>query len=151
LAEDLDRFQTGKAIEARPTPAWERVIKWAKRRPTVASLTVLTGLVTAVGFGLVTWQWLRAERALDSADQSSRAASAKALAEAKARSNAEKAQQAEAKAKNELQLALVRVEKSLYSRLMALTQREWLDNHLDLANYYLDQCQPDLRQWDWHY
>jgi WD40 repeat protein len=63
LAEDLERFLAGKPIRARPTSAWERSVKWAGRRPAVAALLALVVFVTALGFGLVTWQWLRAKAA----------------------------------------------------------------------------------------
>ena len=33
LAEDLERFLDGKAIAARPTPAWERASRWLGRSP----------------------------------------------------------------------------------------------------------------------
>jgi tetratricopeptide (TPR) repeat protein len=38
LAEDLRRFQEGKPIRARPAQPWERLLKWARRRPTAAAL-----------------------------------------------------------------------------------------------------------------
>src|SRR5262249_19072699 len=38
LAEDLECFLGGESIRARPAPAWERAVRWARRRPTVASL-----------------------------------------------------------------------------------------------------------------
>jgi WD40 repeat protein len=38
LADDLGRFQAGRPIWARPTPTWERGLKWARRRPAIAAL-----------------------------------------------------------------------------------------------------------------
>jgi len=38
LAEDLERWLRGEPIRARRTSAWERLAKWARRRPGVASL-----------------------------------------------------------------------------------------------------------------
>ncbi len=52
LAEDLERFRRGEPIRARPVPAWERGVKWARRRPAAAALavmTALTGLSLTVG------------------------------------------------------------------------------------------------------
>ncbi|MBV8295578.1 MAG: serine/threonine protein kinase, partial [Acidimicrobiia bacterium] len=48
LTEDLGRFLAGEPIRARHTPAWERALKWARRRPTAASVAAV-GLVALVG------------------------------------------------------------------------------------------------------
>jgi tetratricopeptide (TPR) repeat protein len=51
LADDLERFLKGKPIRARRTPAWERTVKWARRHPTTAALTVI-GLAAAIGLAV---------------------------------------------------------------------------------------------------
>src|SRR5205823_11653932 len=57
---DLERFLAGKPILARPTTAWERGVKWARRRPGVAALLGGIILITTLGFAGVTWQWREA-------------------------------------------------------------------------------------------
>ena len=63
LGEDLRRFLAGEPILARPVMRWERAVKWARRRPAIATLLGLVALVTALGFGGVLWQWREAVRA----------------------------------------------------------------------------------------
>ncbi len=52
LADDLRRFQSGEAIQARPTPSWERALKWSKRHPAAAVL-MLTLLGAAATLAVV--------------------------------------------------------------------------------------------------
>ena len=58
LAEDLRRFRGGESIVARPVPFWERGIKWARRRPAIASLAVAVLLLLAAltGLGIFSYQ-----------------------------------------------------------------------------------------------
>jgi WD40 repeat protein len=62
LAEDLDRFLDGRPVRARPSAAWERAAKLARRRPAAALLVAFTLLVAGVGFPAATALWLRADR-----------------------------------------------------------------------------------------
>ena len=48
LAEDLRRFRAGEPIRARPAGMIERAYRWSRRRPLVAALVGLLGLLTAV-------------------------------------------------------------------------------------------------------
>jgi tetratricopeptide (TPR) repeat protein len=61
LAEDLRRWQAGEPITARPASSAERLGRWARRKPALASLTAVLALVLIGGFPVVTWLWLRAE------------------------------------------------------------------------------------------
>src|SRR5262249_30597191 len=44
LADDLRHFLNAEPIMARPVTTWERAAKWAKRRPALAALLVVSGL-----------------------------------------------------------------------------------------------------------
>jgi WD40 repeat protein len=57
LAEDLQRYLKGEPVTARPTGALERALKWARRRPGVAALVLLLGLVAAAGLGGILWAY----------------------------------------------------------------------------------------------
>jgi tetratricopeptide (TPR) repeat protein len=53
LAEDLGRFRAGRPIRARPAQAWERLGKWARRRPAQAALVAVTAAAGAVVLAVV--------------------------------------------------------------------------------------------------
>ncbi len=64
LADELRRFQEGRPIQTRPTPAWERAWKWAKRQPALAASIVVIFLVSVIALGsLMLHLEQRAERA----------------------------------------------------------------------------------------
>ena len=60
LAEDLARWADGRTIQARPVGAMERATRWARRNPTVASLSVAVVLVALAGAAGVVWKWQEA-------------------------------------------------------------------------------------------
>ncbi|HKB39976.1 MAG TPA: hypothetical protein VKD72_26305, partial [Gemmataceae bacterium] len=67
LAEDLQRFQAGKPVAARPVGSGARLARACRRRPQVA---LLLGLLTASLFGGLaggTWKWLEADAEKQSA------------------------------------------------------------------------------------
>ena len=45
LADDLRAFRRGDAVTARPWPWYEQLAKWSQRRPAVASLMLVSGLL----------------------------------------------------------------------------------------------------------
>jgi serine/threonine-protein kinase len=61
LAEDLERWINGEPIQARRAGRLERGWRWCKRQPLFAATLGLLLVVFLGGFGLVGWQWQRAE------------------------------------------------------------------------------------------
>src|SRR5262249_49300873 len=61
LAEDLERFQQGKQVIARPVGAAARLVRACRRRPLVASLLLLLAVSLFGGLAGVTWKWLEAD------------------------------------------------------------------------------------------
>ena len=60
LSADLNRFLSGHSIQARPSSAWHRLAKLARRHPTTTALStalVASGLVVSTVIG---WQWKQA-------------------------------------------------------------------------------------------
>jgi eukaryotic-like serine/threonine-protein kinase len=64
LAEDLVRYLNGEPVKARPTSAWERGTKWARRRPLAATAAALLPLTLIGGF-LVTLEYQRAQAEIE--------------------------------------------------------------------------------------
>ena len=70
LADDLERFQRGESILARPAGLWERAVKRARRRPTAAALLgVSVVALVALAIGSVIYN-----RQLEETRQATRAA-----------------------------------------------------------------------------
>jgi hypothetical protein len=81
LAADLGRFQADEPIQARPTGAVERTLKWARRRRALAALVVVSvlaagGLVSGGAFftaRLAEQKWTAEQLAVKEADARKRA------------------------------------------------------------------------------
>jgi tetratricopeptide (TPR) repeat protein len=67
LAEDLRRFLAGEPVRARPTPAWERALKWARRRPAAAAL--LAVMVAALAGSVAGSLWYYRQQARETAKE----------------------------------------------------------------------------------
>jgi len=60
LADDLGRWLRGEPIHARPSTEYQRVFKWVRRKPRVATLIGLIILTSLAGLGGVLWEWRQA-------------------------------------------------------------------------------------------
>jgi WD40 repeat protein/tRNA A-37 threonylcarbamoyl transferase component Bud32 len=85
LAADLARWAEGRAIRARAVGAAGRTVRWARRNPAVALLSVAVLLVAVTGVSGIVWQWngartnasdaqVNAQKAREAAGEATRAA-----------------------------------------------------------------------------
>jgi WD40 repeat protein len=130
LADDLQRFRRGEPVRARPTPAWERAVKWARRRPALAALagvsTLAAAVLLVVGLGYdarlrVAWH------AAD--DQRQKALTAGA----------------------ETRQTLAALQDQFYLSQVLLAQRQWQANDVRGAEEALAACPADRRRWEWYF
>ncbi|MFO0815774.1 MAG: protein kinase [Gemmatales bacterium] len=123
LADDLRRFVVDKPISARPIGRAERLTKWVRRRPAVASLMALLLIVGMTSAGLVIWQWQAAlfhEREKDLALTG-------------------------------VQSSLRAMRRSDYFQRIARADLELAAYNSASATQILDSCPEDLRDWEWGY
>jgi len=153
LAEDLERFLEGLPILARPTPWWERGLKWARRHPAAACLAAVSVLavVSVLTFGAL---WLDARRR--AAEDNERQQATQAAIERAHRETAEKLKQeadhardrAEANFQNareavDQMLTRVGYEQLAYEPRMEKIRRELLIKALDFYGRFLKEKSDD--------
>jgi len=78
LAQDLDRWRGNEPILARPTTGWERTLKWTRRNPVVAGLSLAAVVIFFTGLAGVLWQWRQAKTQATRADRNAQRADASA-------------------------------------------------------------------------
>ena len=115
LADDLQRFIDNEPILARPTPWWERVVKWAKRRPAVAALLGALAVVLTGSFIGMAILWLDAE-------DERRVAVAQKLAAEEARNESDRQKTKAFEARTEAVAQRDRAEKNLFQAFNAGAQ-----------------------------
>jgi WD40 repeat protein/serine/threonine protein kinase len=64
LADDLRRFLAGQPVRARPATAWERGVKWVRRRPATAALIAVSVAALLSLLGGTLWHNARLRAAL---------------------------------------------------------------------------------------
>jgi WD40 repeat protein/serine/threonine protein kinase len=145
MADDLRRWLSGEPTRARPVNRWERGLKWARRRPAVASLLAVLGL--ALLSLLVGGAWFTKELAEE------RTLAQQHAANAVAQKGVADQQRDRAREANEAS------RRSLYSAHIHLALRDWQDAFIKHVLELLDGegCRPahadleDLRGWEWYY
>jgi hypothetical protein len=137
LADDLERYLAGRPIHARPAGPGERLWKWARRRPAVASLLAcLLGLGAAV-FATVTVLWWQTAAALEETE----AAGAREAAQRRRADDA----RAAAAAWDE------KTRDALYHSKLLLARYQWEGHQFNQARETLRECDPARREQQWRY
>jgi WD40 repeat protein/tRNA A-37 threonylcarbamoyl transferase component Bud32 len=129
LADDLARWAEGRTIRARPVGSLERTLRWARRNPAVAALSVLVLLTAMVGFAGIALKWNEA------------------------RSNADRAEDEATKAENEAKNAREAAKKERWERyrvsVVAASSELRLEDS-NAARRALDDSPEEFRDWAWH-
>jgi eukaryotic-like serine/threonine-protein kinase len=143
LADDLERFEDGRPILARPIGDRERAWRWCRRNPTTAALAAGIALSLLLGTVVSTYFAVRSSR--------------KAV---EAEDNARQATQATDRASKEAQRAIeakLLSDRRLYVAEMALAERAAREGHMDAVEQHLLATrpsrpdEPDLRGFEWYY
>jgi WD40 repeat protein/serine/threonine protein kinase len=142
LADDLARFERGLPIEARPVGQAERLWRWCRRNPLVASLSAATAVLMVVAFLAVAIGYARTAAALTDARE---ARDNEAIQKGRYEREAKRARD-ERDATNAL----------LYLADMRAVYPAWERDDLAELRQLLDRYQPrpgwaDPRNWEWHY
>lgn len=130
LAEDLERFHAGEPIRARPVGAFERGLKWVRRKPAIAGLIAAVLLLLIGGVTGITLALLEANRERDKA----------ITAEGLAKKNLETANVETENAQHTLAIKTIRSVHDAIARF----------NVLD-ARLQLEEIPEVKRSWEWHY
>jgi WD40 repeat protein len=157
LANDLERWLQGEPIRARRSSAWERAVKWARRRPAAAGLVA----VSAVSCVLVVAALIHSNIRISGEQQQTRDALARLSDEQEKTSAllAREQQLSKEKTDNlrELQAAeekarglLARQERISYEQAIVLGEREAESNHTEPLERLLENCPESLRQWEYY-
>jgi WD40 repeat protein/serine/threonine protein kinase len=144
LADDLRRFRNGEPIVARPVPSWERILKWARRRPAIAALLVAVLVLFGSLLGLGGWSYVEIDRSLSVAQTESK----------RAQEQTKIAQQQTKVARDQSTVATSRAEELAwedYINRIARAYREIQDDNVALAEDLLHGCPVARRGWEWHY
>lgn len=156
LADDLRRFIDDEPIRARRASLAERVARWGRRNPAVATLSATVSLLL---LSVIAGLWygnessrsaLRRETSLRSqADAAKTKATAAATKETQARLQAEAANKALTTTRDTLR-------RTLYDAQLKLAQRAWDSGGAARMNALLEAArpkpgEPDLRGFEWHY
>jgi WD40 repeat protein/tRNA A-37 threonylcarbamoyl transferase component Bud32 len=151
LAQDLERWLGGEPIRARRTSAWERTVKWARRRPALAALVAVSVVAVVL---VVVAQALSNVRITQEHRVTQQTLEALQTEQEKTQQALQREQQAlgeRTHALGAVEQALERVQRTSYVQGVVLADRESEANYTARLEELLDSCPPHLRQWEWRW
>jgi WD40 repeat protein/tRNA A-37 threonylcarbamoyl transferase component Bud32 len=163
LADDLERWLAGEPIRARRSNTWQRLVKWAKRRPAVAALLAFSCLASLL---LVAALVIGSIHIAQGAQETEEANKALKLAKTKVESMLEREKSALDKTRqvvkaleteqgrtkelfDEQKRLLERQKRTSYSHAILLADRETAEPLTGRLEALLASCPPELRRWEW--
>jgi WD40 repeat protein/serine/threonine protein kinase len=144
LADDLRRYLAGEPIQARPIRAWERGLKWAKRRPAPAALLLLGILAPLVVAGITLVYNTRLTDANAKLEESN----------IQLENSNVRLQQVNRDLRDALdakETQRLRAENFSYVSDMNLAQQDWATARVERLRELLERQPPNLRGFEWHY
>jgi WD40 repeat protein len=158
LADDLERWQRGEPIMARPPSKAYQLRKFVQRNWAAVLTAAAVAAALLLGITVATWQAVRASQAeAAEAEQRQRAERNAGIAltaaeeEKKARETAQDERNRALEAEKKIAGALERERFVSYTHRLALAQQAWLANEVGRASQVLDECPADQRHWEWRY
>jgi len=159
LADDLDRWLRGEPIHARPTSTSERLVKWARRKPTAAALcgvsafaAVVLVVTLAVSVLLVSDREQKTAEALQREQAAGHQLSNALQREKEVGEQLKISLVGEREARTDLSVSLEQQVRAQYFNRIALAQSEFQAGNLEQARSVLDEAKPEkLRNWEWQY
>ena len=142
LAEELRRFLVGEPILARLASPGEKLWRWSRRKPALASALGACALILIAGVAGILWQLRQTEAAHADAVQKARDEQAQRTLAETARAQAERSE--------------LTMRQNLYAADVLGAQRALEQNDLGTARLLLDAHRPaagqtDLRGFEWRY
>jgi sugar lactone lactonase YvrE len=157
LAEDLRRFLKGEPVRARPVGQMERLRRWCRCNPAVASLLGAVALALLAGTGVASYFAVQAtNRAQEYQKERDRAEGERDRANREAGIARGERDRADHEADEAIAARRIS-DRRRYNADMRLAQQAWEDAHLDRLRELLDGQRPehtggeDLRGFEWFY
>jgi WD40 repeat protein/tRNA A-37 threonylcarbamoyl transferase component Bud32 len=158
LAHDLERWLSGEPIRARRSSVWERVRKWARRRPALAALVGVSGLAVAVVLTALVVSYQQIHRALDKLrDEQVRTQDALWAKQAALDRESQALQASKDNlaaldlARKDTERALENVRRQSYGQAIVLAERETQSPQTGRLEDLLDSCPQHLRGWEYYH